>query len=45
VIPLDRLEELPLTRFLQALRSQEFASRLPSGIQTYDKTGHIVRID
>jgi molybdopterin molybdotransferase/putative molybdopterin biosynthesis protein len=45
VIPLDRLEELPLTRFLQALRSQEFASRLPSGIQTYDKTGHIVKID
>jgi putative molybdopterin biosynthesis protein len=45
VIPLDRLEELPVTRFLQALRSQEFASRLPSGIRTYDKTGHIVRID
>ena len=43
VIPLDRLEELPLTRFLQALRSQEFASRLPSGIQTYDGTGHIVK--
>ena len=45
VIPLDHLEELPLTRFLQALRSQEFASRLPSGIQTYDKTGYIVKID
>jgi molybdenum cofactor synthesis domain-containing protein len=45
VIPLGRLEELALTRFLQALRSQEFASRLPSGIQTYDKTGHIVKID
>ena len=45
VIPLDRLEEPPLTRFLQALRSEEFASRLPSGIQTYDKTGHIIKID
>jgi molybdenum cofactor synthesis domain-containing protein len=45
VIPLDRLEELPLTRFLQALRSKEFASRLPSGIQTYDKTGHFIKID
>jgi putative molybdopterin biosynthesis protein len=45
VIPLDRLEELPLKRFLQALKSEEFASRLPSGIQTYDKTGHIVKID
>jgi molybdenum cofactor synthesis domain-containing protein len=45
VVPLGRLEERPVTRFLQALRSQEFASRLPSGIRTYDKTGHIVRID
>jgi putative molybdopterin biosynthesis protein len=45
VVPLDRLEEPPLTRFLQALRSEEFASRLPSGIQTYDKTGHIIKID
>jgi putative molybdopterin biosynthesis protein len=45
VIPLNRFEELPITRFLQALRSQEFASRLPSGLQTYDKTGYIVKID
>jgi molybdenum cofactor synthesis domain-containing protein len=45
VVPLDRFEELPLTRFLQALRSDEFVSRLPSGIQTYEKTGHIIKID
>jgi len=45
VIPLDRLEEPPLARFLKALRSEEFASRLPSGIQIYDKTGHIIKID
>jgi molybdenum cofactor synthesis domain-containing protein len=45
VVPLDRFEELPLIRFLQALRSDEFVSRLPSGIQTYEKTGHIIKID
>jgi putative molybdopterin biosynthesis protein len=45
VVPLDRFEELPLIRFLQALRSDEFVSRLPSGIQTYEKTGQIIKID
>jgi len=45
VIPQDRLEEPPLKRFLDALRSDEFAASLPSGMKTYDKTGFIIRID
>ncbi|MGZ4926582.1 MAG: substrate-binding domain-containing protein, partial [Halobacteriota archaeon] len=45
VIPQDRLEEAPLKRLLDALRSDEFAASLPSGMKTYDKTGFIIKID
>jgi putative molybdopterin biosynthesis protein len=45
VIPQNRLDEPPVKRFLQALRSSEFAHSLPSGVRTYDKTGFVIQID
>jgi putative molybdopterin biosynthesis protein len=45
VIPQDRLTENVIKKFLDALRSSEFAQSLPAGIRTYERTGEVILID
>jgi putative molybdopterin biosynthesis protein len=45
VIPQDRLTENAVKKFLEALRSYEFAQSLPAGIRTYERTGEVILFD
>jgi putative molybdopterin biosynthesis protein len=42
VIPKRLLESREVKLFIEALRSEEFRNKLPSGLRTYEKTGEIV---
>ena len=44
VIPLRLLESSGIKRFIETLCSQEFKEKLPPGLQTYERTGEIIRI-
>lgn len=44
VVPLHLSESREIKRLIEALCSQEFRERLPSGLRTYERTGEIVRI-
>ncbi len=45
VIPQARLTENAIKKFLDALRSSEFARSLPAGIRTYERTGEVILFD
>jgi molybdenum cofactor synthesis domain-containing protein len=45
VIPQDRVTEEAIKKFLEALRSHEFAQSLPAGIRTYERTGEVILFD
>lgn len=43
LIPEERLNSREVKQFLQILRSEEFARRLPRGIKTHRSTGEVIR--
>ena len=44
VIPKRLMENDEIKKFLEALRSQNFRKKLPSGLRAYERTGEVVQI-
>ncbi len=44
VIPLKLMESREIGLFLNALRGEEFAGKLPRGLRTYERTGEVIRV-